>query len=203
MEFFKTLHQANQAASEGLDLKGRAFMPYLAVVTNNDDPTKARRVKAAAPTSPGTETHWLRRLSTHPNLDPPLPKIGQTILVMSIDGDPLNGWWMICVNAPNPPHDKPDPQLDFSAVTEGRQDERTDGDRVINVGQSLTLRNDAGASITLADNGNVIITDGSGNSINLAGAIAFSTSSLSVGGKQITTLGAVDTGGDSLATKGW
>ncbi|MDZ7922499.1 MAG: phage baseplate assembly protein V [Marinagarivorans sp.] len=182
---------------------GRSIAPYLAVVTRNDDPAKLRRLRATAPTAPGIETDWLRRINTQPSHDAPLPKIGQTILVFSVEGDPLNGWWMLCSNAPNPPLPKANPQLDLQSIVEGEQVERTDGDRTVNVGASLILKNDAGASITLAANGSIIIEDAGGNRLSLDGTIAFATASLSIAGKQIATVGAVDSDGEALVSKGW
>lgn len=203
MELFKSLNLAMAGAKHGLDLEGRAYMPYLAIVTANDDPQNRRRIKASDPAAPSLETDWLRRLQHHPSIDPPLPKIGQTVLVLSIDGDPLNGWYLLCCNDTNPVLPKANPQDDLHEVVVGDKDERTDGDRIINVGQSLTLKNDAGASITLAASGNVVITDAAGNSINLASGITFGTSSLVVGGKQIATVGALDSRSDTIVQKGW
>lgn len=178
-------------------------MPYLAVVTNNVDPQNRRRIKASDPAAPGLETDWLRRLLPYPQTDPPLPAIGSTVIVFSIDGDPVNGWYLQCVNDTNPVLGKSDAIADSHTVIPGDVDERTDGHRVINVGKSLTLKNDAGASIELAASGDVVISDAGGNTITLAAAITFDTASLVVGGKQIATVDALDNNLDYLVTKGW
>jgi hypothetical protein len=202
-DIFSALYSAQAGARHGSDLEGRAFMPYLAVVTTNKDPQGRRRVKVSDPIMPALESDWIRRLQPYPGFDPPLPAIGSTVIVFSIDGDPLNGWYLQCVNDTNKPLGKADAINDFYSVVAGDTDERTDGDRTINVGKSLTLKTDCGSSFELTESGSVIITDGSGNSLNFSNGIAFNTSSLSVGGKQLATVGALDNGGDVLTTKGW
>jgi hypothetical protein len=206
MDLFKTIYQAQAGARHGIDLEGRAYMPYLAVVTDNKDPQNRRRIKASDPAAPGLETDWIRRLLPYPQVDPPLPVIGSTVIVFSIDGDPLNGWYLECVNDTNPVLPKGDPIADFHNVIPGDTDERTDGDRTINVGKSLTLKNDAGASIELAASGDIVLTDSAGNSITLSGGISgisFNTDSLQVGSKEIATVDAVDSAGHALVNKGW
>ena len=200
---FAAMHQAQQSAQFAGDQEGRANAPYLAVVTNTDDPLGQRRIKATDPIMPGLETHWLRRLTPRPGLDEPLPRAGSTVLVFSIDGDPINGWWMAAINDTNPPLQKPDPVADMHSIVAGEQSDRIEQDLTVSVGKSLTLINDAGASITLAASGDVIIKDAAGNQISLAGGISFATGSLSVAGSQISTIGALDNAGDVLSTKGW
>lgn len=200
---FQAAHQAQASARLAADLESRAIAPYLAIVTNNDDPQGQRRLRASDPVMPGLETYWLRRLVVAPRLDSPVPDVGSTVLVLSVDGDPVNGWWMECMNDTNPPLKKSDPLQDLHSDVRGEQVERVGKDLSISVGESLTLRNDAGASITLAASGNVIIEDSSGNKMTLAGGITFSTGSLQVGGKQIATVGAPDTRNDILTDRGW
>ncbi|MBD2256645.1 phage baseplate assembly protein V [Pseudanabaena sp. FACHB-2040] len=202
-EIFSLLHQSQRANQLALDQEGRAVYPYLAIVSDNNDPQNRRRIKCVSPHSPGIQTDWLRRLQSASGFDPPLPAVGQTVIVFSIDGAELNGWYLQVVNDTNPPLPKSSAQDDLYSQVPGRQDERTEGDRIVRVGKSLTFQNDAGASITLAANGNVVIQDAAGNSMNLAGGIAFSTSSLSVAGKQIATVGSVDSDGDTTISRGW
>ena len=199
---FQSVQQASIAAQLAADNEGRANHPYHASVSNNEDPLKQRRIKVVDPLT-ALETTWLRRLVPCKSTDDPLPTIGSTVLVLSIDGLVTNGWYLECLNDTNPPLDKIDPQNDAYRVVAGAQNERTDRERVISVGESLTLQNDAGASIELAANGNVVITDSVGNSMTLAGGISFSTSSLRVDNKEIATVGAPDTGGDTLTDRGW
>ncbi len=201
---FASLYSAQAGARHGSDLEGRSFMPYLAVVTTNKDPQGRRRIKVSDPIVPALESDFLRRLQPYPNFDPPLPAIGSTVIVFSIDGDPLNGWYLQCVNDTNKPLGKADAINDFYSVVAGDTDERTDGDRIINVGKSLTLKTDSGSSIELTESGSVIISSAGGATMTLAGTgIAFNGSSLQIGGKQLTTVGALDNGGDVLTTKGW
>ena len=200
---FNSLYQAQAGARHGLDLEGRAYMPYLGVVTTNIDPLKRRRIKVSDPAVPALETDWLRRLQPFPQSDPPLPEIGSTVMVFCVDGDPLNGWYLQCVNDTNQPANKGNVLEDLHESVPGDQQERTDGDRVIKVGKSLTLQTDSGSSIALTESGDVIISDASGNSIILSGGISVDTSSFQVGNKEIATVDALDNGGHVLINKGW
>lgn len=180
---FDALFKSVTSAPLALDLSQRAIAPYLAIVTRHGDD---RLIKVSSPTVPELETHWLRRLVIFPGFDPPLPPVGSTVVVFSIDGDPLNGWYVQCVNATNPPLDKGDQALDLASLVRGDQTETTEKNRTITVEGTLTLRTSGGASVTL-----------SGNSIT------FSCGSASIQGAQIATVGAVDSRSDTLNTRGW
>jgi hypothetical protein len=200
---FNALYQAREASQHAQDLTGRVVMPVLGIVTENNDPTGARRIKISDPAAPAINSDWIRRALDRPNYDPPLPKIGSTVLVAFIDGDPLNGWYSVCQNLTNAPLQKANPIIDLAERVEGDTTERTDGDRIIDVGRSLTLRTDSGSRIELAADGSITLIDSSGNTLSLDGAISFDTSSLTVGSKEIATVDAVDTAGHALVNKGW
>lgn len=183
---FDDLFQATKAAPLALDLEGRSYAPYLAIVTNNADPQGDRRIKVTQPGAPTLETDWIRRLQPSPYIDPPLPPVGSTVLVLSIDGDTTNGWYLQCVNQTNPPLAKADPISDHH--------QRVPGDQSINVGSTFTLTVDGGASITVGP-GNVVTVS--------ASEILVDTTSFMIKGKQIATVGAVDSQGHALVSKGW
>ena len=201
---FSDLHQARQSAPAALDNAGRTNAPIIAVVTANADPENRRRIKVSDPAAPGLDTDWLRRLTDSPFVDPPLPPIGSTVLVMFVDGDPTNGWYLSCTNDTNPPQSKGNAIADFWAVVKGEATERTDKDRTINVGGSLRLQTDGGAYIELAQNGNIVLGNGSGATISLVGSeIIHNAPSITAGGKQVATIDALDNGGHVLINKGW
>lgn len=199
---FSALYQAQAGAVHGLDMVGRSNYPTLAVVTANEDPQGRRRIKVSDPVAPSLESDWVRRLQPFPGFDPPLPKVGSTVIVFYIDGVVTNGWYLQCVNNTNPPLDKASPLDDLHSAVPGERNDRTNGNQVINVGKSLTLKNDAGASITLTEGGDVVITDSSGGSISLSGGIDISTSSLTKDGVEVALLGATDNRGHDLVTSG-
>jgi hypothetical protein len=189
------LHQATEASKDAMDSRQRAMVPYLAIVTNNVDPQGLRRVKVTTPQAPGIETPWLRRVLTAPHQDPPLPDIGQTVLVLSIDGDPMNGWFMTANNLANPPQGKGNPVADFWDIVKGDRHlttqgnltekvgqnrdlltnesvtDRAEDNHLIEVGKVLTVRNDAGASLVFTESGHVVLCDAFDHCITLSGGI--------------------------------
>lgn len=184
-KLFTTIHNSDRASKFALDLENRDLFPALAVVTNNKDPDGKRRIKVALPASPGLESDWIRPLQTSPNLDPPLPKIGSTVLYLSVDGT-LNSWYLSCVNDTNPPLEKEDPVNDHRERTPGKRwldvakDFFTkclanlfidaDGNINIKAGKKVTISNTAGASLTLHEAGVAILSDNLGNTIVLGGS---------------------------------
>jgi len=86
----------------------------------------------------------------------------------------------------------------------------------ISCGESLVLRTDSGSSITLTSTGFAIIQDAFGRKITLGGIgnngqwdlagfplEIVNTNSFTIAGKQIATVGAVDSRGDTIVNKGW
>lgn len=120
---------------------------------------------------------------------------------------------------------------DRSTTVKGRDDERVDLHQEVSVGLSLTLKNDAGASLTLTAAGAVVLADAYGNRMVLGGAtgsvpgvttdFAWQTNSnavlnlggnsfaitnannVTIAGKSVTTIGALDTASEALVTRGW
>jgi phage baseplate assembly protein gpV len=197
MDLIELLQRADCAAGIALDIQGRS-QPYLAVVSNNQDPENKRRIKAVSPANPSLETYWIRRLATAPAVDEPLPKVGQTVLVVSIDGVETNQVYIPLCNDTNPPLDKVNPQLDYQRNVEG--------DYTLNGVKNITITTASGTKIKLDEDGNVSIE---GNSlmidadVEINGDLAIAGSSVSINGKQIATVGAPDSRGDLLTARGW
>jgi hypothetical protein len=235
------LHQATEASKDAMDSRQRAMVPYLAIVTNNVDPQGLRRVKVTTPQAPGIETPWLRRVLTAPHQDPPLPDIGQTVLVLSIDGDPMNGWYLTANNLANPPQGKGNPVADFWDLVKGDRHLTTEGNltetvgqnrdlltnesvndraeqnHLIDVGRALTLRNDAGASITLSQSGFIVIRDAFNHRITLSGGVGngitwdlggdsldfVNAGDVTIAGKSIIVVGSKDSDNDTNNQRGY
>jgi hypothetical protein len=120
---------------------------------------------------------------------------------------------------------------DRQTTVKGEDAERIDQGRVLSVGKALILRNDAGASLTLHESGAVVLGDAFGNTLVLGGASGglssptdfswqtvsgncnwnlggnqlniVNASDVTISGKSVATLTALDTGGDALTTRGW
>ena len=211
MDLLTSLLRAEQAADHAQDLQGRATYPVLCTVTNNDDPQGRRRIRCTVPAAPSLETTWLRRLETLPGFDPPLPTVGQTVLVLFVDGLETNGWYVSAVNATNPPEAKQSAQDDlYLTVPQGRLQLTVGAAQVTIENDGQVVVQNGGATITVSAVGAVTVTAGAaitldaGSTLTLrADTVAFDTSSATLGGNQIATVGALDSRGDTLTTKGW
>ena len=109
---------------------------------------------------------------------------------------------------------------------------RTDQNLTVSSGQTVVLQNDAGASLTLTAAGAVVLRDAFSNTLILGGSSGsvpgatsdfmwntvsgncnwnlgtnslniVSAANVTITGKSVATLGAVDSDGDVLLTKGW
>lgn len=120
---------------------------------------------------------------------------------------------------------------DRSCTIKGEDSERVDQNQTVRVGKQLRLQNDAGASLTLHESGAIVLQDAWGNKLVLGGAsggLGTSTdfqwntvsgnctwnlggnelnivnaSNVTISNKSVATIGAVDSDGDTLITRGW
>jgi hypothetical protein len=171
-------------------------------VTNNDDPEKSRRILISSPLIPGLDSHWVRRLQMLPGYDPPLPVIGQTVLLLSVAGDLLNSYYINVVNATNPAIPGKKNIIDDS-YQELPGDLTTEVSKSIEflAGDSIKFSTSVGSYLELTKSGAIVLCDAAGNKINLTGG-----GDITIGGavqKSIAAVGAPDTRGDTLIAKGW
>ena len=176
---FELLRQSRRSSQLANDLEGRSPFSVLGIVTNNVDPENKRRIRVTLQAKGGqTETDWLWRILASPSDDPPVPKVGQTVEICFIDGDPHQGCYKgTLTNAPNPEQTTPDPLLDDARVIEGIRKEtvqkddqqRIDQNQTVSVGKKLRLQNDAGAFLELTETGAIVLQDKWGNKLVLGG----------------------------------
>jgi hypothetical protein len=211
IEHLAGLQRVSQVTS---DESGRVPGSSLAICTQNVDPKNLRRILVSDPTMPNLNSSWIRRSLGYPHTDPPLPAIGSTVLVTYLDGDPTIGWYQSVVNATNPPLEKEDPLLDHREKLPGARittiqksdQQRIELDKITSTGLSMTLKCDGGAVIKMFEDGTVELSDVAGNKIKLGGASGVAITALSnvtINGKSVATIGALDTGGDTLISRGW
>ena len=232
-DFINDFLQIKDSAKFAETLRGRAIGSKLGIVSVNEDPQGMRRIKVVFADKPGLDSYWIMRSANSHNLDYPVPKIGQTVRVEFIDGDITKGFYSVLENAVNVPHKTKNELIDYSQIVEGdfhlnvvEEINRGAGkdindkslaninvevDKAIKQEAGTTIDIEAGTKVTLKAGGNVILTINSNGSITLASTsvsinasnIAFNTSSASINGSQIATIGAVDNKGDVLVSKGW
>ncbi|AND75601.1 baseplate assembly protein [Nostoc phage A1] len=104
---------------------------------------------------------------------------------------------------------------DIDQNVTGKIEVRSESTILIDADGTIIIKNDSGAFISLGGNGEVLIQDSQGRKIRLGGAfnstwdlnglpMAFiNATSVTIAGKQIATVGAVDTRGDTIVNKGW
>jgi Type VI secretion system/phage-baseplate injector OB domain len=213
---FRTLvesQKANQVALEGL---GRCYGLLFAIVTNTADPNQLRRIKCTTESKGGlTETDWLMALKVIPGFDPPIPPVGSSVIIGFINGDPHDGVYLgSTINRTNPQDQaQADPVKDNTQIIPGDSLERIDQSLTIKVGKTFTLQNDAGAKIILNEDGHVILEDAFNNRMTLGETLTIAlpgntmqvtgASDVTIASKSVATIGAQDSRGDTLVSRGW
>ncbi|MEA5625322.1 hypothetical protein [Nostoc sp. UHCC 0251] len=243
VNLIELLHNSQRANQIALDSQGRSPYGTLGVVVKNEDPDKKRRVKVALASSPQLESDWLRRLSTTPFVDEPLPLIGQTVLVLWADGLETNGYYLSVGNLTNPPRDKDDIVKDYSSeipgnksvLVNGNDDLTVKGEVSVTSEKSVTTKADldckvevkrnfiaqALQAITLSAAQYILLSAGNwffklysngtsemGGSVltvDCAGlGISFvNVGTMSINSKSVAVVGAIDSDGEPLVTRGW
>jgi hypothetical protein len=112
------------ANREAMRHQGRIYGLLRGIVTDNapTDPTliAQRAIRCQIPAMGVTNTGWLQRLNIQPAADPPLPRIGDTVAVEFIQGNPHDGVWMgVLTNLRNPPFEQADTVRDNSSTVPG------------------------------------------------------------------------------------
>jgi hypothetical protein len=236
---FESWQKSESAAAFARQLEGRNPFIEPAIVMAIDDPLNRRRVRVTLAKSPETMTDWLDRLIVSPSDDPPLPQLGQTVVVAFYSGDGHHGCYFgALTNDRNVEQKTTTPALDSARVVPGDLLENVEGesksvirkDLIFDVGQTVLIKNAAGASLTLTEAGVAIVEDAWGNRIILGGASGgmglpsdviaefqasmtidlnnhslsiVDANNVSINGKQVATIGATDSRGDNLTTRGW
>lgn len=247
MDLFAALQRLERLSPLLEQLEGRIIGAQPAQVTNNDDPENRRRVRVRLAKNPDLESDWIDRQIASPSDDPPVPKVGQTVIVNFYDGDPHRGYYTGAVlNAKNTPQETDNPLIDSARVIEGDRAENIQGndrqiigsdrtiqvgkDGLVTVGKKLRLQNAAGAFVELHENGAAIVGGIAGGTVVLGGLTAglgypsdmvitaagplvinlagnplqiLNAAAASINGQQIATIGAIDTDGDTLTSRGW
>lgn len=135
------------------------------------------RVKASLPSKGAkTLTDWLLRVLPFPGLCVPDLQKGDTVIIGFIDGDPHSGFYLgVPLNMVNQPDSRRD-RLTYRL-----------GNSVITVEPQQIVLQQGASTFVLTDKGLAI------NGVD----------SVTINGRQVATLGATDTDGDRLVSKGW
>lgn len=170
-EIFDNWHQSEKNSKYASDLEGRIIGIQLGVVTVNDDPENLRRIKCKFPQNPDLDSYWLMRSNPSHNIDVPVARIDDTVIVNFVQGDPSLGLYQVLENKVNLPHPTSDPLIDYSQIVEGsyflnvgaKTNVESEGDinlssgdkLAVNVNQTIDIK--SGDSITIKSNGIAIL----------------------------------------------
>lgn len=192
MDFFDAILQANSNAVT--DTIGLQY----GIVSAVNDPLKLQRVQVYDQAKGGeSASDWLIRGLPFTNFTPPVPKVGDLVIFGYILGDPHHGCYLgVAVNEKNKPvgadsditvllgSTKVSVKVDGTVTVEGAKEVTVKATKVIlDTTQEITLKS---PKLTIES-----------PDINVT------TSSYKVAGKQIATVSAVDSRGDTITSKGW
>lgn len=127
-KFARDFAQIRESVKLAEDLRGRVIGSQLGVVSVNEDPLNLRRIKVNFAENPDLDSYWIMRSPTYHDIDPPLPKIGQTVLIEFVNGDITMGFYRVVQNDVNKPHFSDNPAIDLSVKIEGDRISQIQGD---------------------------------------------------------------------------
>lgn len=207
-ELFQTIVQSQQSSSIALDQKNRLPPLFLGIVTDTADPDSNRRILCSTDLIPGLNTYWIRRLLVQPQYDPPLPVIGQTVLLLSVNGDFDSTYYLSTVNDTNPPIKKDSEEKDLALIIPGDSRSEIQGKEELIIGKSqktettekiefyagtsIKFKTAKGAYLELAESGSVILSDAFGHRITLGGGGSFDRIQWDLSGHALNIINASD-----------
>ena len=196
MNLQKAIGTIITATQQGAEASGRMpFSIVKGIVTANDDPENLRRVKATNALSPGIDTPWLQRLMVR-GVDFLVPKIGETILIVYEESNPLIGFYVGINNDVNAPLNKENAIDDFFMSIPGIINILVGNNAMITIRGNLIQVDCEDVIIDCEDltiNGNLTVN----------GKVKFNSNSVDINGSQVATVGAPDSRGDTLTGRGW
>lgn len=147
------------------------------IVADVNDPLNLQRVQVYDQAKGGKfKSDWLMRGLPYTGFSPPVPKLGDLVVFGYIGNDPhLGCYFGLIVNLENKPVG-------------------SDTDLTIALG---------GTEVAIKIDGSVKVRARGPVSIDSETEIALTAPSVTIAGKQVATVGATDSRGDTLVTKGW
>lgn len=207
MDFFADIIKANQPSGtiQGISL---------GIVADTNDPLKLQRIQCMDMTKGGqTLTDWLFRLLPYTQYSPPVPKPNDVVVIGYIDGNPHKGCYLgVVVNKANKPVGE-DSDLTIvigdatirlkatgeltaiglkSAKIEAKEDVSVKA-KNIKVEAQETVEVKA-AKLKIEATEELTIT---------TAKVTIDSNNVKISGKDAATVGATDSRGDSLTTKGY
>jgi phage gp45-like len=201
---------------------GRILGLSLGVVANTDDPLGIQRLQVYDNAKGGKYlSDWLFRALPYTSYSPPVPKLGDLVVIGYINGDPHKGCYLgVVVNQKNKPVGSND---DLTVVLGSTTIKlNASGDVSINGATNINITN---STNVLVSSTNVTINGGDKVKLNAPSIELKATSSItleapslslktpvvdttsigtfSLGNKRVAVVGATDNTGDIIVNPGW
>ena len=193
MDIFDHIIRAN---TESSDVPGLQY----GIVADIRDPLGLQRVQVYDQTKGGQyKSDWMMRGLPFTSFSPPIPKLGDLVIFGYIMGDPHHGCYLgLVVNNVNKPVGSND---DFTIVLGSAKITITasTGDVTVITGGNVAVK---GAKVTIEATDSLVIKSPT-VSYQSATISMGNPGSLTVAGKDLSTVGAVDNRGDTLVSKGY
>ncbi len=188
-------------------------MIKLGIVTDNQDPENLRRVRVMSPDRGNSVSDWLSRISLYSGQDIPVPNVGDTVILGSIDNDSHTDCVigvLTCENS-NQPLEKDNLQNYFS-YTQNHHRVRAEhilletvaGQVEIHSTGLVEIKNELG-SLKLLPSGYIVISNPSGTitfgsggiNITSPGTVEITSPNLTHNGTKVALIGGTDSRGDT------
>jgi len=227
IDFIGLISKVQSTLPTVTSLLEKSLSATFAVCVDNNDPENQRRIRVVVSSKPDVMSYWFPRISESGN-DEPLPDIGDSVIILAIDGDENQSFYVPVQNLTNPPLGKAIAAKDRWSATDGtvRHTAATDyeiladGEALLSSKVLTTIETSSAVSITMTptsitiraptiflETGAVITQPYNGLgavATTFRGAVAFTdTSSVSIKGKQVLTIDSVDSAGHTSVVKGW
>lgn len=144
MQFLDLLSTAARIMPEVAPLLEKTLAAYVGVCVDNNDPDGQRRIRVTTAASPDTMSWWAQRIAEKGN-DDPLPALGDTVLLLAVDGDENNTFYTPMQNLTNPALAKASPQDDRYTHTVGDVKHTTDAKHSIIAKDDVLVQTEAEA----------------------------------------------------------
>jgi phage baseplate assembly protein gpV len=111
-----------------------------------------------------------------------------------VDGVDTNGFYLPIINNTNAPLEKEDVINDYRYDCPGEMTTNAEKNITIHAGKTATIKTSNGNEISIREDGSIYVK---------ANEITIETDSLQINGKEVATVGAVDSAGQALVSRGW
>jgi hypothetical protein len=180
---------------QAADLVGRHLGSKFATVSSNNDPLNNRRIRVKYDHTPDVESDWILRATIAPGIDPPVPRVGQRVIISYHDANPHLATYTGVINnsVTNLPFASTNPLIDHIEFAAGDIYSFVPANRFIALfvgNASFILSNPNNDSVGAISFGGAVITVNNGT-LNITGV-----NNITLNGVAVAKVGGIDSRGD-------